>query len=308
MKFGCQVECICETLFKDERFGPFKASMVRYNDLKKFIKAIDFEKDCTSAAPSLSGECSICLESFHSRSEVLVTQCSHAFHPLCLVDSFIFADSPRSCPLCRASVHDLMPVGLERATFQFLFMIRSSINAVERCHVSFLRRAERQSQLLRKLQQTSLASLQEPLACSRNSGLKQEAENLCHMLRAAEIFVVVNRESLRRILRKFDRRSAAPISAACLDKMDGLSFCRDCASSGRLGSMLKRLEDDFGVLPEEGVAPLCGPDAAADAERMAREPTRPPLGPTALDAPAAPGARRRSVSPTPRAASRRRIC
>jgi len=55
----------------------------------------------------LIGQCSICLEEFCTKSELVYTKCSHVFHQKCIgpwIQKCINRSSSYSCPLCRGQI------------------------------------------------------------------------------------------------------------------------------------------------------------------------------------------------------------
>ncbi|CAK8533948.1 unnamed protein product [Lathyrus sativus] len=52
-------------------------------------------------------QCSICLEEFYTKSDLVSTKCSHIFHEKCMVSwiqKCIDSSSTYSCPLCRRQI------------------------------------------------------------------------------------------------------------------------------------------------------------------------------------------------------------
>ena len=102
MGFGIFLDEVSTAFFVGQRAEPFNASMLPFTLLNSLLKTIDLESFEVDASQKV-GECCICLESFHSRSDFVLTKCRHAFHPVCLTSSLCSIGAGSSCPLCRAS-------------------------------------------------------------------------------------------------------------------------------------------------------------------------------------------------------------
>ena len=157
MGYGIFLDEISRVFFVGQRAEPFNASMLPFDLLNSLLKTIEFEHVEVAASEKLCGECCICLESFHSRSEAVLTKCKHAFHPVCLTRSLCSVGAGSSCPLCRAPFDELLPDGHDGAVIRFLHMVGSSMDEIEGCYRNCLLYVEAQSKLLEAFQQTSLA-------------------------------------------------------------------------------------------------------------------------------------------------------
>ena len=119
-----RVRMFCAALM-DGSFRPFRASMMRYNAIRQLISFVQFDSFRSVAAEPFSGECSVCLETFSQRSELILTKCGHPFHPSCIVNSLLHSVSDSSCPLCRTQVQDLIPPDFEGSVMHFLNFIEN---------------------------------------------------------------------------------------------------------------------------------------------------------------------------------------
>lgn len=261
MKFGNYLqEHIIPEFMDDTVFPGFESSMIRYKVLKQMIRKMDFATSHQRSKEAMPGECCICFEPFHHRSEAISTRCGHDFHPCCLIDAFSVEGSRGNCPLCRAPVAELVPPGFDGDVLRFLAMVRVNIDAADSCHERFVRHLRSHAKTLQDALTAPRAGTFRRFLPSwgcdaRRRGLVAEAALLRSHVAAAERFAAANCDGFRKILQKFDSRSGArPLSPHVLPRLASRGFARDADDgpcAGRLAALRSELTRAFHLPPEE---------------------------------------------------------
>jgi len=253
MKFGKQLhQNVLPILSGDPRYACLRASIICYKGLKQILKRMDFDTFCARGTAPLDECCGICLDPLAFRWQAIRTACGHHFHPHCLVDAFAVRTSRGACPMCRTPLGRLVPAGVDGDVLRFLATVRVGIEAADTCYEGFVRYLQGSINLL-------IASMAEHrrrpvwftwMRASLQDQLTHRASELCAHLAAARAFAVANRDGVRKIVKKFERRAQlpAPLVSTHITEtwLEGRGFARDAQVGGRLGEMRRRLGMVFG--------------------------------------------------------------
>ena len=218
MKFQKYFESEAKTLSVDE---DFRKALVRYKILKKHIAIMDTAAVHARNAQPAEGECCICLEPFHFASHMITTRCAHSFHPTCLVRA-LGTGSCTSCPLCRRTAAGLVPAGAEGDCLRFLAMVHVNARALQHCHDAAMRAIH--ASLADACAEEPPSRLWPWAGAQRRAALADDAEAAAAALDAIVRFATLNYEGLRKILKKFDKRTGFCVAGATMAELRRSSF------------------------------------------------------------------------------------
>jgi hypothetical protein len=262
MKFGKYLQRhVLPILAGDPRYAQLHAAVVEYKGLKQMLNSMDFAVSRARCAEVFGEDevCSICLDALGRRCDAVQTRCGHLFHPCCLLDALSVHASKGRCPLCRTSLVELVPANFDCDTLRFLARVRVGIDAADACYERYVEYLEFRVDLLLSVMADEVERQRrrrhfdrivsaffaiDPPHRERVRHLAHTASELCAHLAAARLFAAANHAGYYKILKKFDRRSAArPLSphvVACWLAHRG--FVRD-QSGGRcrVAAMRRRL-------------------------------------------------------------------
>ena len=221
MKFQKRLACEAPNVLIREEWH---TSLIKYKILKKHIGSID----CSTRTDEhfVATECPICMESDSSMSRTITTKCGHCFHPYCLIRSLEVGPC-NGCPLCRRQASELMPNGFDGDCLQFLAMVQINTRAVQSCHAKMMGWLESELARLQSMSEHLTAAVTD-----RTSLILAEAEHTLLLLDTTLKFAFLNYEGLRKILKKFDKRTGMGVSAAALADLDRCGFAADAAAAG----------------------------------------------------------------------------
>ena len=265
MKFQKILEAESQSLLSNE---DFRKALVRYKILKKHIAAMNNETVHEHTAQPAEGECSICLEPFHRASNVITTRCDHCFHPTCLVRA-LGTGPCSSCPLCRRTAAGLVPSGPDGDCLRFLAMVYVNTRAAHMCHDAAVRAIEGHLAAARALAPALARSWS---GAAARAALEADAGNALLALDAVERMAWLNYEGLRKILKKFDKRTGFCVAAAAGADLRRASFAADTQVRRAAGRVRARAGGGKGrraAVPDEQAGAAFGRRALGMRERDA---------------------------------------
>ena len=158
--------------------------------------------------------CCVCFENYRTAKEYIVTRCKHSFHPACLISAFDYGGSRPSCPLCRMSVKDLMPDGMDGQILSFVAMLKLNLTAADKCYIRFLHIIKSQIE-----------------STGKNDESQSNYNDLEASLRIADLFSIVNFTGFSRIIEKYE--TIMLLRCPEISKfLETTSFCRDARRIG----------------------------------------------------------------------------
>ena len=257
MKFGKHVQRhVLPLLSSNPLYSYLHASVLPYKDLKQMLKTVDFATYRARGSEAFAEEecCGICLDPLTLRCDAIRTRCGHLFHAWCVVDAFGVRTSRGECPLCRTGLSRMVPLGLDGDVLRFLATVRVGIDTADACYEQFVRYLQASVNVLiaGAATQTPFFALHRWFSSAR-ADLLHRASELCAHLAAARVFALANRDGVRKIVKKLERRARSPAPLASTHVVEawlsGRGFVRDqVEGGGRLGEMRRRLAAMFGDL------------------------------------------------------------
>ena len=243
MKYGKYLEREALLLYEGEEI---KEATMMYKILKKYITVIQVDGALRNATSDVTSDrCDLCRQLWTLGPGILTSKCKHSFHPTCIMTCFNCEQSARRCPVCGCSSDNFMPEGFDGEVLQFLSMVRMNVNAVEACHINHMRDLEQKFAWLQKLYADSGVQLESTTPVHQH--LAMELQNLCNLLlsqlKLVEFYGWVCYEGIRKIMKKFDKRTMLQTSDAFLQTLHPLLFFRNCCcpGSGALVEMRQQL-------------------------------------------------------------------
>jgi SPX domain protein involved in polyphosphate accumulation len=122
----------------------------------------------------------------------------------------------------------LVPTGIDGDCLRFLAMVLLNTQAVERCHEGTLQYLETRLQQLS--QRLSMGPQQH--AKEEVDAMEAEVAASLEMLETAIRYGALNYDGLRKILKKFDKRTGFGVSPVALESLQRRAFVADAATEG----------------------------------------------------------------------------
>jgi len=268
MKFGGNLKDIAEKV-ADQRM---RRTMLRYKQLKKDVKSIAFQLHDSGRCERLcEGDCAVCLEPLGRDLDVVTTSCGHRFHPICVAEALI-AGRDHSCPLCRTPLELAIPGGVDGDILGFLARLRMAAHEMTTCHAQVLNEiSSRFEQLASKSAAERRADSCIPvLARWKQQRAQQKQEHSIIQLRdkldESALWALTNLQGLRKILKKFDKRTGMALRGEFLRQLVlKKSFVQDSLpGTGRCCQILHGVLE----LQRANTQPLAQPQMSVSMEQV----------------------------------------
>jgi len=244
MKFGQSLRHESEKL-ESSLLGDGKAAFVLYKDLKKQLKCTTrehgLEVERRKASPC-EDECALCLENFNTLSAGFKTACGHTFHPVCFVDAV--TEGPCKCPLCRRSLQETLPKGVDSVTLGFAAKMRIQADEIQQCYCKLFYGVRTQIRVLSNEANASRYTNIYTMFSGQKRRLHEQLDRVNELIDRVLFvleYVRINLTAFRKICKKIDKQLGSSMGQQVPARLVKRRFYQDCAVEGN--GKVKQLYD-----------------------------------------------------------------